>query len=329
MKTLLLSLLLASAAAHAQTVLRVNNTAGSAAPYTTLGDAVTAAGVNDIIMIEGSLISYGSVTINKKVNVIGPGYYLTQNPGLQATPFPAVLATITLNSGASGSSFSGLSFSDNVNFQINSVGSISITNCFFEGCNGSGGGGINLQGAASNVIIRGNYFTMGCHGVTINGSYTGVIIANNVLRSTDTGASSICLISNNIFNVAGSSLQNSYINNNVFRVSSINNVTGSTIKNNIFFYSSQVGADATNFFNATDAAVFVGGSNVESSWKLKTGSPAIGFGEGSVDCGIYGGSTPYQLSGIQTNQPTITNYSLPTTVPKNGVLNVKVSGKVN
>ncbi len=329
MKTiLLLSILFASTAVHAQSVLRVNNTPGSAAPYTTIAAAVTAAGVNDIIMVEGSLTSYGSIIVDKKVNMIGPGYLLAQNPGLQATPFPATFATITLNSGASGSSFSGLSFSNTINFQINSAGNISITSCYFEGCNGSGGGGINVDGAASNLIIRGNYFTQGCYGINISGSYSGVIITNNVLREISTGSSSICLITHNIFN-ANPTLQNSLISNNIFRGSTINNVTGSTIKNNIFFSSSQAGADATNFFNGTDGSVFAAGSTLESYWRLKTGSPAIGFGEGSTDCGIYGGTTPYRPSGIAASQPTIIDYSLPTTIPKNGVLNVKVSAKVN
>jgi hypothetical protein len=319
--------LLTGIAAHAQAVLRVNNTAGANAPYTTIAAAVVAAGPTDIILVEGSLISYGSLTINKKVTMIGPGYLLTENPGFQATIFPAVLVTITLNSGAAGSSFAGLSFSNNRNFILNSVGNISITSCYFEGCNGSGGGGIDLNGTASNVIIRGNYFTLGCQGITISGSYTGVIITNNVLRETDTGGSSICLIANNIF-YSNSNLQNSTVSNNIFRGPAISNVTGSNIKNNIFFSGAQTGADATNLFNSTDASLF-SGVGADTYWKLKVGSPAIGFGESGVDCGIYGGATPYRPSGISAGQPTITSFSSPGTVTQNGTLNMKVSAKVN
>lgn len=326
-KLTIIIFLLAGMAAQAQTVLRVNNTAGANAPYTTIAAAVAAAGPTDIIMVEGSLISYGSLTINKKVTIIGPGYLLTENPGLQATIFPAVLVTITLNSGAAGSSFAGLSFSNTWNIVTNSVGNISITGCYFEGCNGSGGGGIDLQGTASNVIIRGNYFTLGCSGITISGSYSGVIITNNLVRNTDTGGSSVCLIANNIF-YGSASLQNSLVSNNIFLGSGISNATGSTIKNNIFFSAAQTGADATNLFNATYALLF-SAVGVDTYWKLKAGSPAIGFGESGVDCGIYGGATPYRPSGISAGQPTITTFSSPGTVTQNGTLNVKVSAKVN
>lgn len=71
------------------------------------------------------------------------------------------------------------------------------------------------------------------------------------------------------------------------------------------------------------------GNTTDTQWRLKAGSPAIGAGIGGIDCGMYGGATPYKPSGIVTGQHTIYNLIVPATVIQNGTLNVKVSAKVN
>ncbi len=329
---LLLSLLLATAAAHAQAVLRVNNTVGSAAPYTTIAAAVTAAGVNDIIMVEGSNSGYGDITINKKVTIIGPGYFVDENTNLQATPLSAYVNTITLNSGASGSSISGMVYTDFTAMVINSVSNLSILNSYFAG--GANTNVVRIFGTGNNLLILGNY-TYNSNIVLLSSTYSGVLVANNYLRRIETGASSV-LVSNNVLNTttgAEIDVRNSTVQNNIFLTpitNAFSNSTGSIIKNNVFV-GAQVGVDATNLINQPLASLFVGlpGNTTDTQWRLKTGSPAIGAGVGNADCGIYGGTTPYRPSGIVVGQPTITDYVFPATVPKNGVLNVKVSGKVN
>ncbi len=340
MKTLLLSLLLASAATHAQTVLRVNNTVGSAAPYTTIAAAVTAAGVNDIIMVEGSNTNYGDISIAKKVTIIGPGYFLAENLNLQATPLSALVNSIALNSGADGTSISGLIFtSPTTKFVINNVSNISLTNSFFNGGNCSFTS-IYLAGTGTNLRITNNFSetTCGTPFFILNaGSFSQVIVSNNFsYAGISTGATSSFIISNNTFGgfpgfPTSIDARNSTIQNNIFGLGgNISNGTGSTIKNNVFV-AAQSGVDATNLINQPLASLFVGlaGNTTDTQWRLKAGSPAIGAGVGGTDCGMYGGTTPYRPSGIAVGQPTITDYVFPSTVPKNGVLNVKVSGKVN
>ena len=46
--------------------------------------------------------------------------------------------------------------------------------------------------------------------------------------------------------------------------------------------------------------VFKYTGSTDGRYKLKAGSPAIGYGVGGVDCGIYGGPEPYVLSGMPT-----------------------------
>ena len=59
-----------------------------------------------------------------------------------------------------------------------------------------------------------------------------------------------------------------------------------------------------------------GALTFDNRYELKAGSPAIGAGVGGIDCGAFGGETPYKLSGIpfvpliyQVNAPTTGNAS--------------------
>lgn len=75
--------------------LRVNNT-DPAAPYASIEDAVKSASEGDTIMVEGSNISYGDVTINKRVVLIGPGYWLRENGIVTEAGYSAKVHTLTI-----------------------------------------------------------------------------------------------------------------------------------------------------------------------------------------------------------------------------------------
>jgi hypothetical protein len=324
----LLSLLIVGATAHAQNVLRVNNTAGVNAPFTTLAAAITAANVNDIIMVEGSLMNYGDVTIAKKVTMVGPGYFLSQNLGLQATVASAAINSITLNTGADGSSFSGLDNTGptaaNVHITINGVNNITISNCRLQT-------NLNLNGTANNLLLQGNFMSSILGAGT--SSYMGAIITNSLFGGNFTiGTTSFFTITNCVISSSATlQLLHSDIRNCIIvaPTSSVG-ITGSVFKNNILTNSSVPAPDGTNAINVS-ATIFAGTTNFisDAPYKLIAGSPAIGFGELGIDCGMYGGGTPYRLSGIKVGQPTITNFSSPASVQQNILLNVKVSAKVN
>ncbi|MBR6251578.1 MAG: hypothetical protein IKR17_10365, partial [Bacteroidales bacterium] len=59
-------------------ILRVNNV-DSSAPYASIAAAVTAAVDGDTIMVEGSTVDYDETTINKRLVILGPGYWLREN----------------------------------------------------------------------------------------------------------------------------------------------------------------------------------------------------------------------------------------------------------
>lgn len=56
-------------------VFVVDNTPGAGAPYSNVNTAINAAINGDTIMIQPSVTSYGTVDVNKRLVLIGPGYY--------------------------------------------------------------------------------------------------------------------------------------------------------------------------------------------------------------------------------------------------------------
>jgi len=329
-KICLTVLLVALVAGHvqAQTVHRVSNALGAGAPYTTIQAAITAAANGDIIMVEGSPVNYtGAVTLTKRLTIQGPGYFLDQNIGLQANSNMAFHnASISFDAGSAGSILRGMRTGP---IQIN-TSNITISNNYL-------GQGASILASANNIIISENYNAAGFISVNSTNA-TNLLITNNYIGSGINFVNTVTVlgvVTNNIFASAGSNLANSTIAGNIFlatAINPINETTNSTIQNNVFISASQAGADASNVFGATVASMFVGltGNTMDTQWKLKAGSPAIGAGVGGTDCGMYSGNNPpYRISGIYTGQPTITNFTSPGTVPVNGTLNVKVSAKVN
>jgi len=130
-------------------------------------------------------------------------------------------------------------------------------------------------------------------------------------------------IVNNVltYNSVAVSAYNASIANNIITGSngSIQVNTGNAINNNIL---AGAGTDANgNKYNVAMANVFAdftGSLNYsdDAKWKLKTGSPAIGAGVSGVDCGAFGGPTPYVLSGVP-NLPHIYEATIPGTAYSN------------
>src|SRR5690554_3302449 len=103
-------LLLIFSSSHAAN-WRVNNSPGIDADFTTLQAAHDAASEGDSIYVEGSLTNYdnnGTVNISKQIVIIGPGYFLGQNPFTQAIKTTANFNVIIFATGAEGSSIMGL-----------------------------------------------------------------------------------------------------------------------------------------------------------------------------------------------------------------------------
>jgi len=307
-------------------IWRVNN-AGLPADFTTIQAAHDATTVlaGDTLHMEPSLVSYGSLISTKKLIILGPGYFLNENPNQQAKPTSACISGLTLNTGSGGTVISGLDIKGTCHI---STGNIAISRNNIDGyiylsrdysysnvlilgnyCKGDiGNDGNSGETLITNVLILNNYASR----VLFNNQCSGVI-ANNVFSSTNAGSNLI--VKNNIFATTFNEL----------------NFNGSfnTISNNLSAATNGLPTGNGNQNGVSMTTVFVGstGQSTDGQWQLKEGSPAIGAGLSGEDCGMFGGNTPYHLSGLP-NIPSIYKLSMPSTSNGN-TLPVTISVKTN
>ena len=78
--------------------------------FTPIQQAHDDAGVSngDTLYVYGSVNNYGSLTMSKQLTLIGPGYFLNENPETQANSISANCNTFSLNSGSENSFITGL-----------------------------------------------------------------------------------------------------------------------------------------------------------------------------------------------------------------------------
>ncbi|PVD53088.1 hypothetical protein DC498_06910 [Terrimonas sp.] len=122
------------------------------------------------------------------------------------------------------------------------------------------------------------------------------------LRNLPAGSSgqvSNCVINGGV-DLTGASI---YFLNNVCYGASFTGAAGTLFENNLFDFAEgayDITGGTDNQFSVDMSNVFVGstGNSTDGQWQLKAGSPAIGAGAGGTDCGMFGGTNPYRLSGI-------------------------------
>lgn len=355
MKTCITLLLLVSAATlHCQATIRtVSNDPQNPAQFTTIQAAVDAAVAGDTIYVSGSPNTYGAVSVNKRLVLIGAGY----NPANFLTPPTSIVsAGFTLSGSASGTVISG-----------------------FRLCGITGGGGID------NIQIFRNFLGNGCNGVVLNINGSNWAISNNIFNfgSIQINNSSTIIIQNNIFSNGGVSLSNQssvIIDHNLFFGTnsnrSLSNVKNALVSNNIFARTVDPTIDAATQFNlfrnnlnllanVGDTAPtnsFAGGPNSESgnfvgvdplfvnapdfngynalyNYRLQSTSPGKNAGNDGTDLGIYGGGFVFPSagapgSGFDTSAsppvPQVTNVNIQNTSLAPGAqLRVTIQATVN
>lgn len=319
-------------------ITRVNNNPGVNADFNNLQVALDSANPGDTIYLEASPTSYGTISINKPVNIFGPGGMIVQNPGFTATKFTAKITTLNIFVGGVNSSFTGLEFNGTVNMYS---GNFAITRCYFNppGTTNS----IALLGTSSgtNILIAQNYIRNNInHGTGVqsrdftfqNNYFEGAIYTENTSRFDFT---------NNVLRINGASqVHNStFINNIIIPVGASSNLDNSTTYFNNFFNNIVAGSavypldtGTGNQVNIPLSAVFVdaSGQTIDSQYQIKENGPADGTGfeipQGvPTDIGMYGGPSPYQISGV-TALPTIFDLVVPAS-NTTGQLNVNIKAR--
>lgn len=331
-------------------IWRVNNNGGASADFTSINAALINASVQDgdTLHMEASANSYGDATIDKRLVIIGPGYFLDPanttypaNTGLQYKTQNALLRNIHIVAGGAGTKFTGMSFLGGT------ISGAVWTNIAFEKCY-IAQNFVVPDATNSGLAIRKCFIdnaTLNCTA----GSLTGLTCENNIFFGFWGGINMPNLSgTNNIFRnnsysfpapTGGSALSNCYVANNIFTNNNGSPIgfTNCNIKNNLFSQNQPLpGTAVDNQINVNMADVYVGGTTEswDSRFVLKAGSPAIGAGltVGSVvspNCGAFGGTDPYRLSGIP-GVPAIYSLTVPSSIPSGtNSMNVTFSTRSN
>jgi hypothetical protein len=237
------------------------------------------ASAGDTIYIEPSPTTYTNFAINKaNIRVFGYGYFLDNNPGMQAMANNAEVNYIELLTGSEGSEVSGLEFT--FGFYIY-TGNVTITRCnvatidFYQNATSTTYSGIRIDKCFIRNSITSSNIVASVTSVSttiencifsspLSGNNTSGITINNKVRG---------LLRNNVFNSANSAqFYNFYVANNIF-VGAANFGTvaqsGNNIyRNNLFSYpisqgqyaqvGGNTGANSGNLFSVNMALVFNG-----------------------------------------------------------------------
>lgn len=314
-------------------------------------DASNATG-DTIYMYPGSFMA---CSVSKKLVIMAPGYFLDPadpnypgNGGLQI--FTSGTSTYNnvpffeLLPGSEGSEFFGCNFELGAGFQNTSAvtfngvsGSILFKRCRFK-VNSSATSAIGFNSSCDQIsfdqcVIDGAW-TIGSNLSVTNLQIGNCIIltnSNTILAFNRPGTSIAGIIQNCIFETPGS--QSDFGNGSWVIENCISQSNGFTGGNITYAYNigtaTQFPIGNGNQQNISWNTIFKLTGSWDGKYMLATGSPALAAGFGGIDCGIFGGSNPYHLSGIPPF-PTIYSLSSPQgPIPLGNTIQIDVSTRTN
>ncbi|MFW6222494.1 MAG: hypothetical protein ACOC3T_02655 [Bacteroidota bacterium] len=153
---------------------------------------------------------------------------------------------------------------------------------------------------------------------SISSNYTDQL-PNHYTSKTNLTAENTQIYNNILINTYGPA---NGLNSDAFLASNNN-----TISRNVMSNSTE-SSWPDNYYNAVDTNVVSYQGSGDAQFRLKTGSPAIGYGFNGNDCGAFGGSYSYVLSGLPYLIPHIFEAIIPGSANKTDGLNVIIKAKV-
>jgi len=317
-------------------VLIVNNSSAAPGQFASLQSAIGIASPGDTIYIAGTDITYGAISLNKQLTLIGPGFDLTSG----APSSVAQIGVLGLTAvAANGSRFIGLRI-----FQIIStdVGISLFTNlevlrCQIDDC-------LYLSNDDwNNCLVDGCLFTSG--GPNVTGNNSAANLTTSTIRSNIFAGTLFYVVNNTIKNnifsgntngngsIISGGTTNTFHNNicigrNCLSVDIISNITS-----NISFSCASPNFNGTGNFPSTDP-LFVSYAPGPYSWNhnfnLQVGSPAIGTGSGSTNIGLYGGEGKYRRDH-EPDIPVLRSLTLPGTnvFPVNSNISIQINSVIH
>lgn len=322
-------------------IWRVNNnsiyTSGCVNCFSSLQDANNSTNVvpGDTIHLEASGTAYNTATINKKLVIIGPGYFLNENGALQQNTQSAIIGVIRVEVGGESTTLLGLDIgaNSNTNLFIN-ASDIKILNCKVSGTiylNESSTNTINNvtisqcfvgyvwqssfnSASINNLLVTNCYIENSFRLSNSTNNYNGVF-SHNVVRYTSSGSNGIDYF-NNIFIDGLNQDKNSSVN----------------VYNNIFISGVPSWLSSSSNISIAKATVFVANGSTDGIQQVNP--PTIcpqcytGYPNNTEQIGIFGGTTPYVLSGI-ASIPTIYELKNRPSSYQGDIIHIKISTRSN
>ncbi|HMP94721.1 MAG TPA: hypothetical protein PKD90_17705, partial [Phnomibacter sp.] len=275
----------------------------------------------DTLYFESSSIEYGNLNMTKRLTIISSGWFLSGNPGLQYHVQSGLIGYVTVQASAAGSVLH--CNVNTINIQSGANG-CRVERCYFDY------GGVDLTISSSNNIIIQNFIK---GSISLNFNTGNNLIANNIiLNRIDTyNLTTSATVSNNVINgtsTSGTTLHNLIFQNNIINKAATYNFVNCTVRNNLAPNTTLPAGDG-NKNSQSMAAVFVNpnGSNDVAFTLIGGSNPAVGAGLNGVDCGAYGGASPF-VRGLQPAIPAVYQLIVPPTA-SGASMNVSFSTKSN
>lgn len=364
LKTLLLcSVALIAAPTMAQTIITIDNNPGSTTTYQTLQDAHDNATDGDIIYVQPSGTSYGNVTLDKGLTIIGRSH---SNPG-KVSQIGSVtirssnielrgLQTTSISHSTSGSPntppYVGLNIfeCEISNFTMGTfAGSVTADDIALRGNVITSS--ITVYPDATDVLLSNNIFTSATPLSTYNTS--SLVVSNNVFRYFSTNitmynydTSGTLLLFNNMFIFTGttptravrlSSGDFNLSNNLTFNYASGGTVNTESFSSGTFLENNTLAntdpqfsdVDSTSSQSLAGGSTYVPGARLDDDFTLQAGSPALTGGGGGSEIGLYNNGFLFKPLGTPRGLPTLNVITYDGAVPKNGNINVTINAKAH
>lgn len=293
----------------------------------------------DTVYIEPSAIAYNTITLNKKLHLIGNGFHLgntsnTTNDSLQANPITSSVKGIKIDQGSDGSIIEGLRFSNGGNYEveIHSVNNIVFRRNHVDNID------INLKGSIMNNILITQCYVEGQDVFANSGiqNISNLTFSNNYFSGSFNltyGQTNLTgfVVNNNIFDLGFVEVKNCHFYNNILATGTFNQTTtGNNVEYNSAVLANALPTGNNNLNSQSTSLMFMGGNNYERKWQLNCNNVNVcGTGLLGNDRGMYGGPTPYKLSGIPTVPSIYILQSPSSSVLQGQNINVKISSRTN
>ena len=309
----------------------------------------------DTLYVEpGHVETGGDLYVNKRLAIIGPGFFLTENNINVINAEEAIFANSRTCINADSTNIYGCHFTHSLEITTSyhtiekcfftqsptisgTIYNITVRNCFFWGCE------LNSYRTVYSSLIENNIIWGAVKSQqqwNDSERWTDCVFRNNtvVLESTTPIFEKMrqCQIYNNIIINTNTgyttTTTNQIVDTTWYSEQTIGAIDNCDIHNNVLS-SSPNNSFYNCVFNATveDVLIWDNANTIEEKYKHKADSPAVGAGVNGTTCGAYGqvnGGRAYQPAGIPQYRPYIYDANIDETPSSNNTINASFKIKV-